>query len=375
VTAAGKRNPSLDVARARLSNQRLVGPPFAAPEDVVRWFGAVQAQDYAGAKWAVAQRTAGCGDAEVERACADGRILRTHVLRPTWHFVLPADIRWMLALSAPRIRAAMGFYDRKLGLTDAVCARSADALRKALAGGNHLTRGELGRVLAAAGIPAAGQRLGHLMARAETDAVICSGARRGKQSTYALLDERAPVTAPRGRDAALAELAGRYFAGHAPAQTNDFAWWSGLTVADARRAMALAKPRLCEVVAAGKRRWFGARRPPAARATTRNGQPAVHLLPNFDELVVAYGDRSASIDPARLKDIGSWGMVIANNVVVVDGRVVGGWRRTLAKKTAVVETRLAMPLPARARAGLRAVAQRYGRFLGMPVTLREAARG
>src|SRR5262245_302167 len=214
----------LDIARTRLRNQRLIGKPFATPEEVVGWLGAVQAQDYAGAKWAVAQRTAGCSDADVEQACRDGRILRTHVLRPTWHLVLPEDIRWMLALSAPRIRAAMAFYDRRLGLTDAVCARSAAALAAALRGGNHLTRGELARVLAAAGIPAAGQRLGHLMVRAEIDGVICSGATRGKQSTYALLDERAPAAKPRGRDDALAELAGRYFASHGPALPQDFAW-------------------------------------------------------------------------------------------------------------------------------------------------------
>src|SRR5204863_2509420 len=212
----GPRMPQLtpEVARERLRSQRLVGPPFATPEAVVGWLAAVQAQDYGGAKWAVAQRTKTCSDADVEAACRDGRILRTHVLRPTWHFVLPADIRWMLTLSAPRIRAAMAFYDRRLGLTDAVCARSAAALANALRGGNHLTRGELARVLAAAGIPAAGQRLGHLMARAEIDAVICSGARRGKQATYALLDERAPAAAPRPRDDTLAELAGRYFASH-----------------------------------------------------------------------------------------------------------------------------------------------------------------
>jgi len=356
------------LARERLQSQRLVGAPFKTPEEVVGWLGAVQAQDYGGAKWAVAQRTKACGDADVEEACRDGRILRTHVLRPTWHLVLPADIRWMLALSAPRIKAAMAFYDRRLGLTDAVCARSAAALVKALRGGNHLTRTELARVLAAAGIPAAGQRLGHLMVRAEIDAVICSGARRGKQATYALLDERAPAAKHRARDDALAELARRYFTSHGPALPHDFAWWSGLTVADARRAIELARPRLREVTAESKRYWsVNAKRAAAVRG------PAVHLLPNFDELVVAYGDRSASIDPARLPKIGTWAMVIANNMVVVDGRVVGGWRRTTGKGGAVIEMTLAGPLSAATRTRLRAAAERYGRFLGLPVTLRERA--
>ncbi|HEY7375856.1 MAG TPA: crosslink repair DNA glycosylase YcaQ family protein, partial [Polyangia bacterium] len=263
-------------------------------------------------------------------------------------------------------------YDRRLGLTDAVCARSAAALTKALRGGNHLTRTELARVLAGAGIPAAGQRLGHLMVRAEIDALICSGARRGKQATYALLDERAPAAGPRPRprprDDALVELARRYFASHGPATPQDFAWWSGLTVADARRAIERAAAALRAVTVGATRYWLGRAKTAAAPA---GGTAAVHLLPNYDELVVAYGDRSASIDPARLKTIGVWSMVIANNVVAVDGRVVGGWRRTLARGGAVVEARLSVALSAAERAGLRAAAERYGRFLGLPVTLRE----
>lgn len=362
---------SIDIARERLRSQRLDGAPFARPEDVVGWLVAVQAQDYGGAKWAVAQRTKACSDDEVERACNDGRILRTHVLRPTWHLVLPADIRWMLSLSAQRIRAAMAFYDRKLGLTDAVCARSAAALTRALRGGNHLTRGELARVLAGAGIPAKGQRLGHLMARAEIDAVICSGARRGKQSTYALLDERAPAAKARTRDDALAELAHRYFTSHGPALPHDFAWWSGLTVADAKRAIDLASTRLRETAAGGKQYWRG-RSLPAASGTRR---PAVHLLPNYDELVVAYGDRSASIDEAKLKKVGTWAMVFANNLVAVDGQVVGGWRRVTEKKSLIVETTLVRKLGAAEQAGLRAAAERYGRFAGLPVNLREALHG
>jgi hypothetical protein len=361
---------SIDLARERLRSQRLVGAAFARPEEVVGWLGAVQAQDYAGAKWAVAQRTKAGSDDVVEQACSDGRILRTHVLRPTWHLVLPADIRWMLALSAPRIRAAMAFYDRRLGLTETVCARSAAALTKALRGGNHLTRGELARVLAAAGIPAAGQRLGHLMVRAEIDAVICSGARRGKQFTYALLDERAPASLQRERDDALAELARRYFTSHGPALANDFAWWSGLTVADAKRAIELARPRLREVTVGGKRYWRGA----AGQQAPARG-PVVHLLPNYDELVVAYGDRSASIDDARLKNIGGWAMVIANNLIAVDGRVVGGWRRVIEKRSVIVETDLRRPLDAAARAGLRAAAERLQAFLGVPVSLRPSRNG
>ena len=376
MTVAGKRAASIgmDVARARLPSQRLVGAPLAAPEEVVGWLGAVQAQDYAGAKWAVAQRAAGCSDADVEQACRDGRILRTHVLRPTWHFVLPDDVRWMLALTAPRVRAAMAYYDRKLGLDEAVFRRTQALLAKALAGGQARTREELARTLAAAGIEASGQRLGHIMMRAELDALIVSGPRRGKQFTYALLDERAPRGRIRslGRDEALAALAGRYFASHGPALPGDFAWWSGLTVGDARRGIDAASPRLASVAVDGKTFWFA---PGAPAAKPRGGRAAVHLLPNYDELLVAYRDHAPSLAPGVAGTLRARPDVVANHVVTVDGRVVGGWRRLEAKGTMTVETTLVARLDSRAQASLRAAAARFQAFLGLPVKLVARPRG
>jgi DNA glycosylase AlkZ-like len=231
----------LDVAQRRLRNERLVGPAFAAPADVVSWLGAVQSQDYGGAKWAVAQRARGCSDADVEEACDRGDIVRTHVMRPTWHFVTSADARWMLELTAPRVHAANAYYYRQLELDERVFTKSHAALAAALRGGRHLTRVELGHALERAGIRAAGTRLAYVLMRAELDAVICSGPRRGKQFTYALFDERVPASKPLARDQALAELVRRYFASHGPATVQDFAWWSGLTVADGTKGIDLAK--------------------------------------------------------------------------------------------------------------------------------------
>src|SRR5258708_18431984 len=236
---------SLDVSALRLRNEHLTGAPLARPEDVVRWLGDVQAQDFAGAKWALAQRARTKTDASIEEAFAGGRIVRTHVMRRTWHFVVPDDVRWMQALTAPRVRAAMAYYDRKLQLDARTFGRSQAVLARTLEGGQHRTREELGRALADAGIPASGQRLGHLMMRAELDAVICSGPRRGKQFTYALLDDRCPkaATPVLSRDEALAELTSRYFRSHGPASLRDFAWWSGLTVADVKKGVALCEGR------------------------------------------------------------------------------------------------------------------------------------
>jgi hypothetical protein len=355
----------VDVAVERLRNQRLVGKPFAAPEDVVRWLGAVQAQDFAGAKWAIGQRMRAATDAAIDRAYADGRILRTHVLRPTWHFVVPDDIRWMLALTAPRVRAVMAYYDRQLSLDGAAYRRSEAALAAALAG-TSLTRGELSKALAARGVRASGQRLGHIMMRAEVDAVVTSGPRRGKQFTYALLDERAPVGRTLGRDAALAELAGRYFASHGPALPQDFAWWSGLTVADARRVIDSATPRLASIIVDGKTYWHAPGASPAARVPPHT----VHLLPNYDEATVAYRDRAATLSPGVSARFRGRPEMVMNHVVTIAGRVVGGWRRIAGKNAVVVETTLATRLDARARDALKAAAARFATFLGQPVTLR-----
>jgi hypothetical protein len=329
---------------------------MGTPADVVTWLGAVQAQDYAGAKWAVAQRAGGCSDAQVELTCDRGDIVRTHVMRPTWHFVAPADVRWMLALTAPRVLAASAYYHRQVGIDARTFDRSNAALAAALEGGRHLTRLELARSLEAAGIRAAGIRLAYLLMRAELDALVCSGPRRGKQFTYALLDERVPATRPLDRDEALAELTRRYFTSHGPATLRDFAWWSGLTVADGTKGVELARAHLAREVVDGKVHWLA----PASRPGPAK-KPTVHLLPNYDEYLVAYQDRGPSFDRRD--------NVLSNHVVVKDGRVIGAWRRTVGQATVTIETRLVARLDADEMRELRAAAERYGRFLGLSVKL------
>src|SRR5438105_8413535 len=227
----------IDVCRQRLSAQHLVKQELEKASDVVQLFGAVQAQDYAMAKWGIAQRTRGASDTAVEKEISDGAILRTHVLRPTWHFVAPADIRWMLALTAPRVKALLAHHDRELALDAAVLRRSRAVLTKALKDGKQFTRAELSRALTKGGVRADGTlRLAHLMIHAELDGLICSGSRRGKQFTYALLEERVPPARKVERAASLHELAIPYFSTRGPATEDDFAWWSGLTKADAKSA-------------------------------------------------------------------------------------------------------------------------------------------
>jgi winged helix DNA-binding protein len=351
------------VAHARLHNQRLSSAGFTKPEQVVSWLGAVQAQDYPGAKWALALRMRRATEAAIERAFATGAILRTHVMRPTWHFVAPADIRWMLALTAPRVRAAKAHYDRQIEIDAAVVKRSNNTIAKALANGVQLTRQELRAALANAGIAAdAAQRLAHLTMHAELDGVICSGAPRGKQFTYALLDERVPAAQVRTRDEALAELTRRYFTSHGPAQVQDFVWWSGLTTADARLGLDMAGRHLANEVIDGKTYWYSS-------STSAIPRPpgTAYLLPLYDEYLIAYRDRSAALDGALWKAITSRDAF--SSAIVLDGQVVGGWKRTLQKNTVTIALDVPVSLDKSEEQMVGDAARQFGAFLGVDATL------
>jgi len=348
----------LDIAHQRLLNQQIAQTTFTQPAELVAWLGAVQSQDYAGAKWALGLRLQGVADDDIEHAFTAGAILRTHVMRPTWHFVAPADIRWLLALTAPRVNALNAYYYRKLELDQALFTRSNAALIKALQGGKQLMREELRTVLQQASIATDDLlRCSLIIMRAELDGIICSGARRGKQFTYALLDERAPHAKPLERDAALAELARRYYTSHGPATLKDFVWWSGLTTADARSGLETVKAQLIHEVRDGQTYWFSAATPPANVPT-----PTAYLLPNYDEYTVGYSDRSAIFDAADTKN------VVLGYVIVINGRVVGTWKRTL-KQPVVVETHAFTPLTEAEGRAVAVAAQQYAAFLGLPVVL------
>jgi len=350
----------LDITGTRLRHQRLSGGRCVHPQDVVSWLGAVQAQVYGDAKWALGLRMRRSTDARIEAAFSEGSILRTHVMRPTWHFVAPADIRWMLALTAPRVRAAMASYSRKLELDATVLRRSQRAMVRALRGGRQLTRQELRSVLARAGVRADGvQRLAHIVMQAELDAVICSGARRGKQFTYALLDERVPTSRPRVRDDALAELARRYFTSRGPAQLRDFVWWSGLTVADARAGLASVERDLAQDKVDGRTYWF------SRSVRTLTVPPGAYLLPLFDEYLIAYKDRTAALDASWWTHVPSRDPFSAP--LVVNGQVVGGWKRIAKSKDISIAVTPFVPLAKREVAAIADAARAYGDFLGVDV--------
>jgi hypothetical protein len=351
---------SLDIAQQRLFNQRVIADPFERPGDVVSWLAAVQSQDYAGAKWALGLRLQNTHDADVDRAFNTGTILRTHVLRPTWHFVTPADIRWLLALTAPRVQAANATMYRRLELDDAALKRSHKALTNALHGGRYLTREELRNALQKAGIAAdSGQRLAYIVMHAELDGLICSGPRRGKQFTYALLEERVPPVKALTRDEALAELTQRYFAGHGPATAQDFAKWSGLIIADARRGLDSVKDRLQHEVLAGDDYWFAPTMSPANWIS-----PTAYLLSVYDEFLIGYADRSMIAAPEVIAKLFTMGAALTY-VVVIDGQIVGSWRRMLNKEAVNIEIHPFRKLTKAEQRAVATAAQRYGEFLGM----------
>ncbi len=356
-----------DMRRLRLANQRIARSPFDRPGDVVRWLGAVQAQDYAGALWAVGLRMRDATEKTVEGAIDDKTVVRLWFMRGTLHFLSGADARWMLELMAPRMRkliANVSGYN-KLELDEAVLTKAGAVIARALEGGKQLTRAEIAAALERAGIPASGMRLSLIAQRAQADALICYGTRHGKQATFALLGEWLPEAKTMERDAALAEFARRYFSSHGPATVQDFAWWAGLTAGEARAGLEMIKTELVQESTDGQVYWLSADMPPA-----QQGPHTAYLLPNYDEYTVGYRDRSAILDAPQVSEGGlSNNSLVLGNVIILDGRVVGTWRRTLTRSSVTGETiSFAPPGKAAARA-VNAAAQRYAAFLQRTLTV------
>lgn len=348
-----------EIIARRLANQGLIGEPFADAVSVVRHFGAMQAQDYYGAKWAVGQRCA-ARDAEVEALFNAGAILRTHLCRPTWHFVLAEDIRWMLELTAPRVHQANAFMNRKLGIDAKQLRRATDIMAKGLAGGKHLERDVLMTLLQRVGMDTTENRSSHYMMYAELEGVVCSGPRVGKQFTYALLDERVPKARKLGREEALAGIARRYFASRGPANQSDLVLWSGLTVADAKKGIAQLGTDFERVVINGKEHWFA-----QDGALLKVAPNTAHLLPNYDEYGIGYKDRDAFYDPQQAAASGSRGNPVFRNLLLLNGRMVGTWDRALKRDAVAVVTSPFAPLAPGAHKAVDKAVQRYTAFLGL----------
>jgi hypothetical protein len=349
----------MSIADQRLANQRVTINGHRDPAKLVSWLGAVQAQEFGPAKWGLGLRQpAGITDAKIQRAFDAGRILRTHVMRPTWHFVTPADICWMIELTGETVHRRMATYDRQLGLDASIFRRAAKVCERVLRDRNFLTRQELGRHFARAGLPGSSWALGHIALYVEAEGVICSGPRRGKQSTYALIAERAPNAVRLSREEALSELARRYFRSHGPATLRDFVWWSGLSTSDAKRGLEMIRGR--EMKIDGRSYWTLGDSASARQPRRR----LAHLLPVYDEYLVAYRDRDAVPHGPAMVRARARGYVQFQHPIVIAGQVAGTWRA--APKGDGVDVRLAplRPFNKSESQAVRSEITRYRSFLG-----------
>lgn len=354
----------------RLASQRLVQldtpktASFKRAAQAVQWMGAVQAQEYAHARWAVGSRLspeAATTDAAIEQALAQRKVVRSWVLRGTLHLAAAADLRWMLALAAPALLTRTAAAYRQAGLDEATFRKILPAIRQCLEGGQQLTRVELFAALARRRISTEGERGGRILYRAAQLGLICLGDPRGKQATYALLDEWLPPVPELPREEALKKLAQRYFSSHGPATLADFTWWSGLAAGEARTALEMAEPGLAHALCEGHTMWWP-RRTPALPAAA----PAVQLLAGFDEYVLGYTDRKAVIDSAHA------GKLMTPNglfrpALLLAGRVAGTWQAEVKKGALSIRTAPFAPLPRGSAGALRLAAERYAAFMGLPL--------
>jgi hypothetical protein len=345
-----------DIVRFRLFSQQLNDTAILKADDMVRWMGCIQSQDYNAAKWSIGNRIKGITSAAIDRDFNEGRILRTHVLRPTWHFIAPDDIRWILNLTAAKIRAFLTPYYKKHGIDTKHLTASKKLFEKALTGGNQLTRTELAGLLKKKKLDTRDIRMAFHLMDAELVGLICSGPIKSKQFTYALLDERVPVFKQLNENEALGELAKRYYQSRGPATVKDFCWWSGLNLTKASQGIVMnEKDLICEKIN-GDDYWFFPVSGVPAKST------GIKLLPSFDEYAIGYKDRSAILDP---KHHISSGYGILKPVIVQNGKIAGVWKKTKEKGRMVFQNDLFVTLNKTNSASLKKAEKDYDRFLAV----------
>lgn len=354
---------AFDLVGQRLYSQSIAPAVLEKPGDVVKRLGAVQAQNYLGALWAIGLRMKAATEKTIEQAISDRRIIRTWPMRGTLHFVAPEDVRWMLALLTPRIITNAARRHRQLELDAATFTRSETLFSKALEGGRQLTRPEMMDILEQDGVSTDGQRGYHILWRAAQNGLICFGPRQGKQDTFVLLDEWLPTNKTLSQEESLAELAKRYFTGHGPATIQDFMWWSGLPAADARIGLELVATQLTSEEFEGHTYWLS-----SSAATTKGASSNVQLMPGFEEYLLGYKDRSAVLDLAHSKKVMPGGGMF-KPFLVVNGQVMGTWKRVLRKTKVLLSLDPFEPLNSAQLDAVIAATESYGRFLGLPVEI------
>ncbi|HUD19991.1 MAG TPA: winged helix DNA-binding domain-containing protein [Patescibacteria group bacterium] len=352
-----------DIAQLRLYNQKIVGTTFNTPEEVVSYMGGMQAQDYLGSLWAIALRTKNCTEKDVEDAISERKIVRTWPMRRTLHFVPAADVHWMMKLTSERIIKTYGAHMPQLGLNEEILAHARNVVTKALTGGKIVTRPALTEALEKAGIDTKEGRGLHLIWRLGQESLICFGPREGKQQTFVLLDEWLPKKKNLSREEAVGELTLRYFTSHGPATIHDFSWWAGLTIKDIKSGIASVTSKLHEETIDGKNYFMGKSVP------SIDTKESVHLLPPFDEYIVSYKDRTAVLKTEHNNFVNSGGNGMFAPVIVINGKVVGSWKREMKKDAVHLMSHPFEKFTNDDKRIIAEAAERYGTFLGLPVKL------
>jgi hypothetical protein len=353
-----------DIATIRLYSQHIAQADFLTPEAIVSWMGAMQAQDYTGALWAIGLRSPHLTAEDVEKAIIDRTIIRTWPMRGTLHFITAKDARWMLRLLAPRIITVSASRRRQLEIDDTVIAKSRQIIESSLASSICLTRNELCQILEAAGIATAGQRGIHILHHLAEMGVLCFGPHAGKQPTFVLLEEWLPQVAELSKEESLATFASRYFTSHGPATLKDFSGWGRLSLTEARLAITLADKTLAKTAVGGLDYWHASNLSTAMIPS----QPTAFLLPGFDEYMLGYKDRSPALAQEYTSKIvpGNNGMFIAT--IVVNGQVAGTWKKVARKNGITITLSPFKPLTPSTLQQLELAAKKYGDFMGTPAT-------
>ncbi|MGE5406221.1 MAG: winged helix DNA-binding domain-containing protein [Methanosarcina sp.] len=345
-----------EISGLRLDSQNVASSRFSSPAEIAAWMGAIQAQDFAMSKWAIGIRLPGSTEKTINDAFNDGSILRTHVLRPTWHIVAADNIRWMLELTAPGIKASMRSRNIRLELDEAELIKYFDIITKALGRGPHLTREELTNELARENIRLDDNRAAHILMNAELDRMICSGALKNGKYTYALLDERFPAKFSIDRDEALQRLASIYYQSHGPATISDFGWWSGLPARDVKKATELVKADLSSMSIDSVTYYYS--------GNLKCYDTDTYLFPAFDEIIISYRDRSAVLSLVHnRKAVSDNG--IFRPVIMIDSQVAGIWKRTIKKDRVLIEPGFFNNHGSKRMEHLEKAAEKFGNFIGM----------
>jgi hypothetical protein len=345
-----------DISNIRLRNQRVDGEKFHRAKDIVQWLGAMQAQDFLMSKLAVGIRCESLTEQKVEEAIDRGEIIRTHVMRPTWHLVSSEDVYWMLDLTSDKIKASMKSRNKELELTPEVFMKSHSVIEKALISDENLSREELGKILTGAGIRIDDNRLSHLLMEAELDKIICSGAIRKNRPTFTLLEKKVPVKKTLTREESLAELAERYFTGHGPAQLKDFIWWSGLSVTEGKQGLESVKPNLVSLQIGSETYWT---KHVPDDITSNN---PFHLLPAFDEFLVGYTDRKATFQKMTGNKVVSKNGIFYP-VILENGQVIGLWKRIVKKDKVEIELAFFQKTSVSLNKNFIRCTEEYGRYM------------